>query len=242
MADDDNSATASLPAPPPVFASWADYLARTPMPQRMRWCAAIAKRANQKRLLSATPKVLVTERDVWNIMKDARGRCQYCGSLAVESRPSKPNGAPAHWAHIGRRIGSINHRKPRIHGGDNNLANLDWACLWCNTWPEERVPRAPDHGGIYPRASVVLECERNYPTGSALPLAVVYALYQQGFRFDVNDDEDNIVAALEKKGIPDARRALRAYLQEPSEIDTIAEIEKMAAELGIRAGWLFYRR
>jgi hypothetical protein len=93
---------------------------------------------------------------------------------------------------------------------------------------------------------VCLECEDNeinWPTGSALPLAVVHALYRQGFRFDGHDDEDDIVAALERQGVDDARGALGAYLQEPSEIDAIAEMEKFAAAHDLPdVSWLYYRK
>jgi hypothetical protein len=82
--------------------------------------------------------------------KTARGRCVYCGSLAVEKRPSKPNGAPAPWAQIGRRIGSFEHCQWRARGGDNDLSNIAWACLWCNTWESERRKGATDHGGFHP--------------------------------------------------------------------------------------------
>lgn len=137
--------------PPPVFLSWADYLARTSRSQRMTRCHAAAKKANQKRLLSDATKFPLKGRDVWAVVETARGRCAHCGSLAVENRPSNPiTGAPLPWAQIGRRIGSLEHVRWRFGGGDNDLSNLAWACLWCNTWPQERRPQAPDHGGYYP--------------------------------------------------------------------------------------------
>jgi hypothetical protein len=30
----------------------------------------------------------------------------------------------------------------------NALDNLAWACMWCNTHPEERIPDAECHGAI----------------------------------------------------------------------------------------------
>jgi hypothetical protein len=141
----------TLPTPPPVYGSWDDYLARSPKAERMVRCARIAAKANRKRLLSDAPKVRITGQQVWAILANARGRCVHCGSLAVEGRPSNPvTGAPVAWAQVGRRIGSLEHVNSRFTGGDNDLANLVWSCLWCNTWPRERRRPATDHGGHYP--------------------------------------------------------------------------------------------
>lgn len=52
--------------------------------------------------------------------------------------------------HVGRRIGSLGRRVPRFDGGDNTPGNLVWCCLWCNTWPNERVIGATDYGGLFP--------------------------------------------------------------------------------------------
>ena len=137
--------------PPPVFASWADYLNRTPYNERMVRCYAAAKKANRKRLLSDAPEYHLTGKDVWTVIEAAKGRCAYCGSLAIENRPSHPKtGAPLPWAQVGRRIGSLEHINWRFGGGDNKLTNLAWACLWCNTWESERRKNASDHGGFYP--------------------------------------------------------------------------------------------
>jgi hypothetical protein len=142
--------TETAPAPGPTYLSFADYLERTTYTKRMARCRSAAKKANRERLLSPPPKRHLTGDDVWNVIEAARGRCAYCGSLAVENRPSKPNGAPAAWAQVGRRIGSLEHRHWRALGGDNNLANLAWCCLWCNTWESERRQAATDHGGFHP--------------------------------------------------------------------------------------------
>lgn len=137
--------------PPPVFLSWPDYLARTSRGQRMTRCHAAAKKANRKRLLSDAAKFRLRGQDVWAVIETARGRCAHCGSLAVENRPSNPiTGAPLPWAQIGRRIGSLEHVRWRFGGGDNDLSNLAWSCLWCNTWRGERRSLATDHGGFYP--------------------------------------------------------------------------------------------
>ena len=102
---------------------------------------------------SPAPEHSVSPLTVWRVLSEARGRCARCGSLAVEGRPSDPrNGAPIQWEHVGRRIGSLEHKRTRDVGGDNDLANLAWCCLWCNTWPRERRPGATDQGGYYPDA------------------------------------------------------------------------------------------
>jgi hypothetical protein len=117
----------------------------------MAKCRDHAKKANRKRLLSEAPETRLTAQDVWANIEAAKGRCFHCGSLAVERRPSSPTGAPVEWAQIGRRIGSLQHLKCRLEGGDNDAANLVWACLWCNVWPSERRQLAIDHGGYYPQ-------------------------------------------------------------------------------------------
>ncbi len=134
----------------PIYISWEDYLSRTTRSDRMKRCNAASKKANRKRLLSHEPVERVTGQIVWGIIEAARGHCTYCGSLAVEGRPSKLNGAPVAWAQIGRRIGSLEHSKARSQGGDNLIENLAWSCLWCNTWPSERRLGALDHGGYHP--------------------------------------------------------------------------------------------
>jgi len=138
--------------PPPVYASWLDYLQRTTRSECMDRCYAASKKANRKRLLSDVPSKRLSGPGVWAIIDAAQGRCAYCASLAVESRPSGPNGAPMAWAQVGRRIGSLEHVRWRYGGGGNDLSNLAWVCLWCNTWPSERRHHALDHGGFYPSA------------------------------------------------------------------------------------------
>jgi hypothetical protein len=136
---------------PPVYTSWEDYLSRTTNAQRMKRYYAASKKANRKRLLSATPEHRLTGPLVWKVIETARGRCAHCNSLAVENRPSDTKtGQPLSWAQVGRRIGSLEHVKWRMGGGDNDFDNLAWACLWCNTWPFERRWGATDHGGYFP--------------------------------------------------------------------------------------------
>ncbi len=86
--------------------------------------------------------------DVADVLEAALGRCRYCGSLAVEGRPSAANGGPAPWEHVGRRIGSLDHPVSLVLGGRNHITNLAWSCLWCNTWGSERRWGATDHGAI----------------------------------------------------------------------------------------------
>jgi hypothetical protein len=140
----------ALAAGPPVYASWEDFLDRTTASARMAWCQGKAKRANRPRLMSGPPDVKITGADVWAVLEHAKGRCEYCGSLAVENRPSAPSGKPLPWAQMGRRIGSLGHRTARFNGGSNAPENLNWACLWCSTWPDERHSGATDHGGLQP--------------------------------------------------------------------------------------------
>jgi len=137
-----------LQAGPPVYVSWEDYLAKTSLPERRRWCATKAKKANAPRLMSGTPSERISTEDVWGVLDAAQGRCALCGSLAVEPRPSLPSGTPLPWEHVGRRIGSLGHVVARVHGGANTRANMSWSCLWCNTWRDQRISGAADHGAI----------------------------------------------------------------------------------------------
>lgn len=138
-------------APPPIYLSWAHYCTVTTPGQRLTRCASIANRANRKRLLSEAPTTRLTGSDVLTVMDKAKGRCAHCESLAVENRPSDPvTGAPTPWAQVGRRIGSLEHLIARFDGGTNDPTNLAWACLWCNTWKQERRKGALDHAGYYP--------------------------------------------------------------------------------------------
>ena len=152
----------SAERPAPQFTSWLDYIERTSEADRRRWCAQKAHKANASRLMSGTPKHKVTADDVLAILTAARGRCAYCGSLAVESRPSTPTGRPTAWAPVGRRIGSLGHVVARFHGGLNTPANLVWSCLWCNTWPSERVRGATDRGAVCERAASVSPIQERY--------------------------------------------------------------------------------
>jgi hypothetical protein len=138
----------------PIFSSWNDFLQRTSATYRKQWLRGKVQFANTGAGFGRPqvwyPKYKLTIDDVWDILCEAKGHCAYCGSLAVEKAPAKSNGAFMSWESIGRRIGSLDHIKPRSSGGDNNRENLCWCCLWCNTWPSERIPGATDHGGYYP--------------------------------------------------------------------------------------------
>jgi hypothetical protein len=134
--------------PPPQFRTFAEYLDQVPRQRIMTVCRRRAQKANADRLMSGPPARKVTAEEVFAVMEAAQGRCCHCGSLCVESRPSKANGAPLPWGHVGRRIGSLHHLVSRIAGGDNDRANLVWSCLWCAAWPTERRQGAADHGGL----------------------------------------------------------------------------------------------
>ncbi len=119
------------------------------MKEKREYCHTRAKKANSKRLLSPEPIYNVTPWEVWHIIKEAKGRCAHCGSLAVEKRASNEKGHPIPWSNVGRRVGSLGHHVARFHGGGNELNNLLWCCLWCNDWASERVAGATNHGGYY---------------------------------------------------------------------------------------------
>ena len=138
------------PPPPPQWRSWADWCTSTTVDQKRTWCTRKAKKANRGRLLAGSAERRVSAHDVWLVLEAAAGRCCYCGSLAVEQRPSGPTGQPIPWAAVGRRIGSLGHKVSRFDGGGNERENLAWTCLWCNTWQSERRSGATDHGGLFP--------------------------------------------------------------------------------------------
>lgn len=102
--------------------------------------------ADKNHPLRPTPKI--TKHHVWAVMSASKGRCAYCGSLALEHAPTKKSVRKLDgWAQIGRRIGSLDH----VANPENHPDNLAWCCYWCNTWPQERRPRSTDHGGHYPK-------------------------------------------------------------------------------------------
>jgi len=151
--------------PPPRYASWAEWCEQTTVAEKRRWCQRMADTANRPRLLSGSAAFRLTGADVWRVLETAHGRCVYCGSLAVEHRPSDERGKPIPWASVGRRIGSLGHRISRLDGGGNEPTNLAWTCLWCNDWKTERRPGATDHGGVHPAESpTAVSSEPPYPT------------------------------------------------------------------------------
>lgn len=145
------SPTVPVETPPPLWRTFEDFLAGAPMREIRYWCSRKAVRANRERLMSGRPKERITTNDVVSVMTDACGRCSHCGSLAVQGAPMHPETRkPMPWAHIGRRIGSLDHLLSRFDGGPNTVDNLRWSCHWCNTWPSERILGATDHGAIQP--------------------------------------------------------------------------------------------
>lgn len=157
---------------PPAYLSWEDFLTQADAAEVMVWCRAKAKRANGKRLMSGEPEARITAQDVWSVMAAACGRCAYCGSLAVQKRPSTPTGQPLPWEKVGRRIGSLGHIVPRFDGGTNTPDNLCWSCLWCNTYPDEGRLGATDHGGLQPDGDLcgIPGCGVIRPKDAELPL------------------------------------------------------------------------
>jgi hypothetical protein len=141
--------------PPPIFASWADYLQRTTLGERMNGCHNKANKANKR---SSPASRRLRGVDVWNVMKAARGRCVYCGSLAVERSPG------GSWGLVGRRIGSLEHLNRDCT--DNDQSNLAWACHWCNTETGNRHWHASDHGGFYPEESDTMQPQVQEPETS----------------------------------------------------------------------------
>jgi len=131
------------------FLTYEEFFAATFLPDIRSWCGEKARRANRNRLMSGRPAEKVTTDEVPSILISSKGRCAYCGSLAVERTPKHPETRkPLPWGHIGRRIGSLDHIVSRFDGGTNTPANLAWSCRWCNTCPRERRHGASDHGAI----------------------------------------------------------------------------------------------
>ena len=94
------------------------------------------------------PAQKIKASDVWKVLEASKGKCFYCGSLALEHLPSV-NGKAISWAYMGRRIGALHHINKNREKDYNDINNLRWACFWCNTWAIERRKDAEDHGGYY---------------------------------------------------------------------------------------------
>ena len=150
--------------PPPLYRDWSDFLSQTSPTFRREWCKDKAKKANKDRLMSGAPDKRIKTADVLQILFASEGKCCHCGSLAVEKRPSVAGSwLPRPWSHIGRRIGSLEHLVQRDSGGSNAVENLAWACLWCNTWRQERLRGARDHGGHYPEPVSTVNVQQAVP-------------------------------------------------------------------------------
>ena len=132
----------------PIFNSWEEFLSGTTEQERKNWCTSKASSANQKRLIAGEPVQKITAEDVWEVLNESKGKCCYCGSLALEKQPFI-EGKPIPWAYMGRRIGALHHVSKDRSKDYNDVGNLRWACLWCNTWPQERKSGALDYGGYY---------------------------------------------------------------------------------------------
>lgn len=66
------------------------------------WMRQEAKTANRKRRDCHPVGVRITGEVVQLALDETQGRCRYCGSLAVQRRPSVPHGAPVDWGNVGR--------------------------------------------------------------------------------------------------------------------------------------------
>lgn len=118
---------------PVLYTSWEDYLTRTTPAERRRWCAAKAAKANSFRLMSGRPETTISADDVLAVLEKTHGRCAYCGSLSVERRP------PGLWGDVGRASDPSATGLRASTAAQMSLANLAWCCMWCNTWPEDRI-------------------------------------------------------------------------------------------------------
>lgn len=133
--------------PTPLYSSWADFTSRANPREVRKWCAEKAKKANTRaaeRGITAT----IDADDVFATLLAAHGRCSYCGSLAVETIPSGPDGKSLPCRNIGRRIGSLDHVEALYNRGANDRSNLAWACMLCNSGKPRRILGATDHGAV----------------------------------------------------------------------------------------------
>jgi hypothetical protein len=183
-------------SPEPKYQSFEEFLEKVPIKEIRKWCQNKASKANRARLMSGPPEHKITADLVMNVLFKARGRCYYCGSLCVERAPIV-DGKLAPWAHVGRRIGSLTHVISPIEGGDNVEDNLKWCCNWCNTWPDQRIFGAADHGGIqtidekntdYLIKAITAEIERVFPNGfEGVPDEYQWLLKHYG----ISEEEDS---------------------------------------------------
>jgi hypothetical protein len=132
----------------PKFNTWNEFIRHTTEKERLLWCKSKASISNRKRLLAGTPAQKIKASDVWKVLEASKGKCFYCGSLALEHLPSV-NWKAISWAYMGRRIGALHHISKNREKDYNDINNLRWACFWCNTWAIERRKDAEDHGGYY---------------------------------------------------------------------------------------------
>lgn len=139
--------TRRKPTPAALYMSWADFTGRADPWQIREWCAEKARKAN-KRASARGITATIAVADVFDTLLTACGKCAYCGSLAVETIPSGPDGKSLSWYDIGRRVGSLDHVQALVDGGANARANLAWACMLCNSGGPERISGATDRGAI----------------------------------------------------------------------------------------------
>lgn len=135
--------------PPIVFHTWDDFEHMNEA-DRLRRYEEEAKATIQNGLLSRRARKHIDGQEVAIILRAARGRCHYCKSLAIESRPPNWQDTPSLWAPIGRRIGMVAYQAVPSATSRKSVMSPIWCCLWCNTWPDERNANAVDHGGHHP--------------------------------------------------------------------------------------------
>lgn len=135
--------------PPPKYTTFEAFLQSTPRALIRNWCTQKAKHANRYKVMPGVPVERINTEDVWNLLIQAKGRCHYCNSLAVEKAPTDPiTGKTLPWEQVGRRIGSVDHVIARLDSGRNHMSNLVWCCHWCNTHPSQRIKNAKDYGAV----------------------------------------------------------------------------------------------
>lgn len=162
----------TIPADGPIYTSWADWCVRTGVTDKRERCRRLTGSANRFRADSGFPRIRLEQWGVWGILKAAKGRCHYCGSLALENRPAAYGGPMNGWDSIGRRCASIDHVLERMKGGDNDLDNLVWCCMSCNSGerPSSRSEWDPKaNGGYYPDEPGDPAYEDPYPDDYGAP-------------------------------------------------------------------------
>ena len=75
----------------PKFNTWNEFFDTTEK-ERLSWCSSKASFSNKKRLLAGISVQKIMASDVWKVLEAAKGKCFYCGSLALEHLPRDHGG------------------------------------------------------------------------------------------------------------------------------------------------------